>query len=251
VSTNADLVTSPATSTAAFLLRASDEFAGGGWIFTGFNWAVLAARVARRRGYSDFVQVLEAGAALHSDTKELLTSTTDYYETDPVTCFRGSSADVLQAIVPKCTRVLMDAANVDIQGRANSTVIGSWDHPKVRLPGGGGAPDAAYNARHLVLLHGGTNVQRIVAQVRPVTAAPHPEAAVRLVTRWGTLTLGAVPRLDVLAGTDDTDEFLSHLTGLHVDVSSCTREPARTAAELAVVDAVLDEAASAGYGVRG
>jgi glutaconate CoA-transferase subunit B len=251
VSTNAILDTEPDTSTAAFLLRASDEFAGGGWIFTGFNWAVLAARLARHRGYSDFVQVLEAGAALHSDTKKLLTSTTDYYETNPVTCFRGSSADVLQAIVPKCTRVLMDAANVDLRGRANSTVIGSWAHPTVRLPGGGGAPDAAYNARHLVLLHSGRNVRRIVAQVRAVTSAPNPEATVRLVTRWGTLALGVAPRLDVLAGTDDADDFLSHLTSLQVDVSSHTWEPARAANELALAGVVLDEAASSGYGVRG
>jgi glutaconate CoA-transferase, subunit B len=243
--------TGPETSPAAFLLRASDEFVDGGWIFTGFNWAVLAARVARRRGYANFVQVLEAGAALHSDTKQLLTSTTDYYETEPVTCFRGNAADVLQGIVPKCTRVLLDAANVDIQGRANSTVIGSWDHPKVRLPGGGGAPDAAYTARHLVLLHGGMNVQRIVANVHPVTAAPHPTATVRLITRWGTLTLGAAPRLDVLAGTDDTDDFVRHLIGLQVDVSRYTQEPARTAADLTLADAVLGEAVSCGYGVRG
>ena len=238
------------TGAAAFLLRASDEFAGGGWIFTGFNWAVLAARVARRRGYVDFVQVVEAGAALQSDTKDLLTSTTDYYQADPVTCFRGSTADVLEAIVPKCNRVLMDAANVDVLGRANSTVIGPWDHPKVRLPGGGGAPDAAYNARHLVLLHGGTDVKRIVARVRPVTAAPHPSATVRLVTRWGTLTLGAAPRLDVLASVDGADGFLTHLAGLPVDVSSYTAEPTRKAAELAVAHAVLDEAASSGYAVR-
>ncbi|HSY14888.1 MAG TPA: hypothetical protein VK816_02800 [Jatrophihabitantaceae bacterium] len=249
---NADtgLGTRPDTSTAEFLLRASDEFAGGGWIFTGFNWAVLAARLARRRGYGDFVQVLEAGAALHSDTKRLLTSTTDYYETDPVTCFRGSTADVLQAIVPKCTRVLMDAANVDLRGRANSTVIGSWEHPTVRLPGGGGAPDAAYNARHLVLLHSGRNVRRIVAQVQAVTSAPNPDATVRLVTRWGTLALGVAPRLDVLA-TDDASEFLGHLTSLQVDVSSYTCESARPAGELALAEAVLEEAASSGYGVRG
>src|SRR5580693_1706182 len=93
------------TGTDAFLLRASDEFAGGGWIFTGIHWAVLAARVARRRGYVDLHPVLETGA-------------TDGDRADPVTWFRGSSADVLEAIVPKCNRVVKDAVNVDVLGRA-------------------------------------------------------------------------------------------------------------------------------------
>ncbi|HEU4702308.1 MAG TPA: CoA-transferase, partial [Conexibacter sp.] len=37
----------------------------------------------------------------------------------------------------------LGAAQIDRRGNLNSTVIGPYDHPKVRLPGGGGAPEIA------------------------------------------------------------------------------------------------------------
>ena len=37
----------------------------------------------------------------------------------------------------------LGAAQIDRFGNLNSTVIGDYDHPKVRLPGAGGAPEIA------------------------------------------------------------------------------------------------------------
>jgi len=37
----------------------------------------------------------------------------------------------------------LGAAQIDRHGNLNSTVIGDYDHPSVRLPGGGGAPEIA------------------------------------------------------------------------------------------------------------
>ena len=37
----------------------------------------------------------------------------------------------------------LGAAQIDRFGNLNSTVIGDYDAPKVRLPGGGGAPEIA------------------------------------------------------------------------------------------------------------
>ena len=37
----------------------------------------------------------------------------------------------------------LGAAQIDRFGNINTTVIGAYDHPKVRLPGGGGAPEIA------------------------------------------------------------------------------------------------------------
>src|SRR5207247_8962631 len=39
----------------------------------------------------------------------------------------------------------LGAAQIDRRGNLNSTVIGDYGRPKVRLPGGGGAPDIATN----------------------------------------------------------------------------------------------------------
>src|SRR5436190_9350542 len=44
----------------------------------------------------------------------------------------------------------LGAAQIDRLGNVNSTVIGAYDSPKVRLPGAGGAPHIAANAREIV-----------------------------------------------------------------------------------------------------
>jgi glutaconate CoA-transferase subunit B len=41
----------------------------------------------------------------------------------------------------------LGAAQVDRLGNLNSTVIGDYEHPKTRLPGAGGAPEIASNAK--------------------------------------------------------------------------------------------------------
>lgn len=232
-----------------FLLRASDEFSDGGWVFTGFNLPVLAARLARKLGHG-FTQVLEAGAAIDRDTESLLTSTTDYFQLAPVTCYRGTTNDVMFGIVPRCRRVLLDAANVDLRGQTNSSVIGSWDAPKVRLPGGGGGPDAAYQARHLVLLHAGSQLQRLVARVESVTTAPAPDATVRLITRWGTMSLGERPRLDVLTDGSESDHFVSRIRELGIDTTSWKPAVVRTEEEREQARVVLDEARDKGYALE-
>jgi glutaconate CoA-transferase subunit B len=46
----------------------------------------------------------------------------------------------------------LGAAQIDRHGNLNSTVIGSYDTPKVRLPGGGGAPEIALGVRDVFVL---------------------------------------------------------------------------------------------------
>jgi glutaconate CoA-transferase subunit B len=46
----------------------------------------------------------------------------------------------------------LGAAQIDRWGNLNSTVIGGYDSPKVRLPGGGGAPEIATSARKVFVM---------------------------------------------------------------------------------------------------
>jgi glutaconate CoA-transferase subunit B len=46
----------------------------------------------------------------------------------------------------------LGAAQIDRYGNLNSTVIGDYDHPKVRLPGGGGAPEIATGVRDVFVM---------------------------------------------------------------------------------------------------
>jgi glutaconate CoA-transferase, subunit B len=46
----------------------------------------------------------------------------------------------------------LGAAQIDPRGNLNSTVIGDYDTPKVRLPGGGGAPEIATSVRDVFVM---------------------------------------------------------------------------------------------------
>jgi glutaconate CoA-transferase subunit B len=46
----------------------------------------------------------------------------------------------------------LGAAQIDRHGNLNSTVIGDYDSPVVRLPGGGGAPEIATGARDIFVM---------------------------------------------------------------------------------------------------
>jgi len=46
----------------------------------------------------------------------------------------------------------LGAAQIDRFGNINTTVVGSYDSPKVRLPGAGGAPEIAASAREVVVV---------------------------------------------------------------------------------------------------
>jgi glutaconate CoA-transferase subunit B len=46
----------------------------------------------------------------------------------------------------------LGAAQIDRFGNLNSTVIGDYEHPKVRLPGAGGAPEIARSCREILVV---------------------------------------------------------------------------------------------------
>ena len=46
----------------------------------------------------------------------------------------------------------LGAAQIDRHANLNSTVIGDYDHPRVRLPGGGGAPEIAASCRETFVM---------------------------------------------------------------------------------------------------
>ena len=228
--------------TLAFLVRAAREYLRGGTIFSGFHWPVLAGQTAARLAPDAFVQLFEAGAVACGPADSLPTSTTDYAALGSSLAWIGDTAGTLPPLVRRASRVVLDAANVDLAGRINSTAVGPYRQPSVRLPGGGGSADAAFAARELVLLHGGNDPSRIVARVEHVTAAPAPGATVRLLTRWGTIRLDGGPRFEELAGV-----LPDHFTKLGVDASGAPEADPPSAPERAAAASVLSEAAVAGY----
>jgi glutaconate CoA-transferase subunit B len=232
------------TDTVGFLVRAAREYLRGGTLFTGFHWPVLAGQVAARLDPDAFTQVFEAGAAARGPASSVPTSTTDYAALDSSLVWRGGTPTVLPGVVRRADRVVLDAANVDLTGRVNSTAVGPYERPTVRLPGGGGAADAAFAARELVLLYGAEDPSRIVTRVEHVTAAPAPGAVVRLLTRWGTLRLDGGPRLVERVG-DPPPRFEE----LGVALGDAAEPDPPSPAEREAAEAVLAGARAAGYRV--
>jgi glutaconate CoA-transferase, subunit B len=238
------------TSTVDFLVRAAREFRRGGWVFTGFHWPVLAGQLAHALDGTPFVQVFEAGAGCWEAGSSVPTSTTDYPAYANALGWTATTSDVLLGMARRFDRVVLDASNIDVLGRVNSSFLGTRERPTVRLPGGGGAPDVAAAARELVWLHGGTDLRRIQDRVEHVTAAPGQHTLVRMHTRWGSVRLGTDPRLEELAGdVPGAAEFLSHLRGLGVDVDKPVARAVIADEERRAAARVLTEAAERGYAV--
>lgn len=71
----------------------------------------------------------------------------------------------------------LGAAQIDPLGNLNSTVIGDYDKPKMRLPGGGGAPEIAIGCPQVVVVvpH---NRRTFVEELDFLTTAAAPSAVV-------------------------------------------------------------------------
>jgi glutaconate CoA-transferase, subunit B len=82
----------------------------------------------------------------------------------PLSIGDGELAETADAVVPvpeifaywlqggRIDVGFLGAAQIDRFANLNSTVIGDYDHPKVRLPGGGGAPEIAAMAKEVIVI---------------------------------------------------------------------------------------------------
>ena len=82
----------------------------------------------------------------------------------PLSIGDGELAETADAVVPvpeifnywlqggRIDVGFLGAAQIDKHGNLNSTVIGDYERPKVRLPGGGGAPEIAAMAREVIVI---------------------------------------------------------------------------------------------------
>jgi glutaconate CoA-transferase subunit B len=120
--------------------------------FVGIGLPSTAANLARLTHAPRTVLVYESGT-IGSKPKTL-----------PLSIGDGELAETADAVVPvpeifaywlQGGRVdvgFLGAAQIDRFGNLNSTVIGDYERPKVRLPGGGGAPEIAAMAREVIVI---------------------------------------------------------------------------------------------------
>jgi len=133
-------------------VAASRRLADGVVCFVGIGLPSLAANLARRTHAPDCVLVYESGT-IGSKPEEL-----------PLSIGDGELAETADAVVSvpemfaywlqggRIDVGFLSAAQIDARGNLNSTVIGPYDKPLVRLPGGGGAPEIATSVRDVFVM---------------------------------------------------------------------------------------------------
>jgi glutaconate CoA-transferase subunit B len=139
----------------------------------------------------------------------------------------------------------LGAAQIDRFGNLNSTVIGDYDRPKVRLPGGGGAPEIAAACGEVVVIapHSPRTFVERLDFVTSVGFGDGPGARERLGFR-GRGPTTVITDLGVLEPDSDTKELT--LTQLHEGVEpdrvrEATAWPLAVAAEPRRTEPSTDE----------
>src|SRR6266702_3445905 len=131
---------------------AARELADGEVVFVGIGLPNLACNLARATHAPHLVLIYESGA-VGAVPERLPVSIGDpaLVTGSLMVC---AMADVFQLFLQngKIEVGFLGGAQVDRYGNINTTVIGEYQRPKVRLPGSGGAAEIAIHARRTVIV---------------------------------------------------------------------------------------------------
>jgi glutaconate CoA-transferase subunit B len=135
----------------AMTIAAARCLTDGAVCFVGIGLPSTAANLARRTHAPNLVLVYESGT-LGSKPQRL-----------PLSIGDGELADTADSVitVPEVFNYWLQPGRIDVGflsgaqidrfGNINSTVIGDYETPKVRLPGAGGAPEIAASCREVMV----------------------------------------------------------------------------------------------------
>ena len=128
--------------------------------------------------------------------------------------------------------VFLGCAQVDAEGRTNVSVIGPWDRPKVRLPGGGGAAVMMPTAKRVATWRTEHSKRALVEKLDFVTAAGNLQTVVTPIAvfqkRNGRLALESW-------NTQVTRDEVIARTGFTFDAGTATPTPPPTSRETAAL----------------
>ena len=149
-----------------------------GVYFVGFHWPMLIMRIARRLHAPAATVIYEDGIVEDHLTTVLPTSPSDLTAAEGSTACLGSLEALYMWLgAGRVDMALLDAPIVDRRGNVNSTVVGEYEHPKVRLAGSGGGTELASLARSLLLVSSSTHPRSYPEAVDYVTSPGYLSAA--------------------------------------------------------------------------
>ena len=132
--------------------RAARELKNGEVVFVGIGLPNLACNLARRLHAPELVLIYESGAVGAVPDRLPLSIGDPCLATDSI-----SVCSMVEVFNYYLQGGLIDVgflggAQVDRFGNINSTVIGDYEKPKVRLPGSGGACEIAIHAKKIIMV---------------------------------------------------------------------------------------------------
>src|SRR5438105_2430623 len=133
-------------------VAAARKFRDGATCFVGVGLPSVAACLARLLHAPDMVLVYESGAIGPKPTVPPLSIADD--ELADTADFIVSVPEIFSYWLQggRIDMGFLGAAQIDRFANLNSTVIGRYDSPKVRMPGAGGAPQISAGAREIVVV---------------------------------------------------------------------------------------------------
>jgi glutaconate CoA-transferase subunit B len=131
---------------------AARELRDGEVVFVGIGLPNLACNLAQATHAPNLVLIYESGAV--GAVPERLPVSIGDPALVTGSLMVSSMADVFQCLLQNgCIEVgFLGAAQIDRWGNINTTVVGDYMHPQVRLPGSGGAAEIAIHARRTVVI---------------------------------------------------------------------------------------------------
>jgi glutaconate CoA-transferase subunit B len=203
------------------VINLARQIRAGEITFSGVNSTLpmIACLLAKRAYDFDFTYINVAGGVEPQPLTVPLSSS------DPAIVHGSPAIFANQDFYDLCARggldlVYLGCAQIDAEGRTNVSAIGSWENPKVRLPGGGGAAVMLPTAKRVVTWRTDHTTRALVEKLDFVTASGHMTA---LVTPLAVFTReprpGARFALECWNEVTTTDE-IARQTGFKFDIAA-------------------------------
>ena len=151
------------------IVAAARQIGDGDVVFTGMRLPLLAFCVAKKTHAPDAIGLFEVGIVRDTPPPELLFTMSDPPNIRDALWCTGMLNVMALLQRGHADMAFIGAAEVDRYGNVNTSYVGEWRKPRVKLPGSGGAADLAALARRSVVIvdH---NRQRLPARVGFVTS---------------------------------------------------------------------------------
>lgn len=165
------------TETELIVCAAAKMLAKSNTVFAGIGLPTLAVDLAHRTLNPDIELIYESGVSgAHPESMaEGIADSVVVSGAEAVSNMHSLFGYVLQG--GNVDVGFLGAAQIDRFGSLNTTVIGDWDQPKVRLPGSGGAADIMANAGEVFVILRRHDPAALAAEIDFVTSASPARAA--------------------------------------------------------------------------